>query len=530
MKIIEQSVRIIYPRTLAEGVQELKRIETAGRNCWRSEGKITPTSYRAFVDGLLKRGHESPIEFGHISFDIVTSRDVLAEITRHRLASFCVSGETKVGYDQRNKGCTIKELYAKTAQYKHMTKLRSIDETSKEIIMNNVVDVFYNGQQPTYEIKTTDGYSIRATASHEFFSSSGWKKLCDLHIGETIYTNGTLAYKQKDWLNQKYNIENLSQQEIAAICGISHHTVRSWIRKFGLQKAMGTWCIGKDPVNKGKNKDNYYPLQKTSQKMISKWHDPDTAEHMGRKRLPADVYYGELNSNGNGYTKVSNYYERKYVCAMCGEKCEHTEIHHIDKNPKNFTPDNLIELCMLCHKRMHKGDAVKAVKPSTIESITYYGVEDVYDIEMLTPYHNYIANGFVVHNCVESQRYVDESSSGDIAFIRPLFYKDEPDDPNHAYEDKQFAASMIWRDQMENIEQSYKSMRMLGIRNEDARKVLPNSTATRIMMDVNFRELLHIYKLRSASSAYPEMRKCMDLLKIEVDKVLPGFLPSKGDS
>jgi len=127
--------------------------------------------------------------------------------------------------------------------------------------------------------------------------------------------------------------------------------------------------------------------------------------------------------------------------------------------------------------------------------------------------------------CIRSQRYVDESKTGDIEFIKPLFYKEEPDNPDCAYSDPVFAASMIWQDQMENIESSYKSMRAIGIRNEDARKVLPNSTMTRIVMKVNLRELLHIYELRSAKAAYPEIRKCMELLKTEVDKVLPGFLP-----
>lgn len=219
MRIIDQNVKVLYPSTLEEGVRELKRIETAGRNCWRSEGKITFNSYRTFIDNLIKRGHESPLEFGHIMFEIVTSRDVMAEITRHRLASFAI----------------------------------------------------------------------------------------------------------------------------------------------------------------------------------------------------------------------------------------------------------------------------------------------------------------------QSQRYVDESKTGDIEFIRPLFYKDAPDDPDHPYSDPMFYASMTWRDQMENIEESYKSLRKIGLRNEDARKVLPNSTATRIMMNTNLRELLHIYNLRSANFAYPEMRECMRLLKIEVDKVLPGFLPQKGE-
>lgn len=128
---------------------------------------------------------------------------------------------------------------------------------------------------------------------------------------------------------------------------------------------------------------------------------------------------------------------------------------------------------------------------------------------------------------IQSQRYVDESKTGDIEFIRPLFYKEEPDDIMHPSNDKEYCASRIWRNAMVDIETAYMRLRDAGMRNEDARKVLPNSTATRIMMKVNLRELLHLYGLRSASSAYPEMRECMRLLKIEVDKVLPGFLPEK---
>jgi thymidylate synthase (FAD) len=130
--------------------------------------------------------------------------------------------------------------------------------------------------------------------------------------------------------------------------------------------------------------------------------------------------------------------------------------------------------------------------------------------------------------CIQSQRYVDESASGDIEFIRPLFFKENPDDLKKPYADTKFYQSMIWQDQMENIEQSYKVMRQNGSKNQDARKVLPNSAATRIMMKVNLRELLHIYELRSSPAAYPEMVELMRLLKIETDKVFPGFLPEKG--
>lgn len=220
MNIIDQSVKVVFPKTEEEGIEMLKRIEIAGRNCWRSEGKITEDSYKGFIERLLNRGHETPIEFGEIMFELVTSRDVMAEITRHRIASFAI----------------------------------------------------------------------------------------------------------------------------------------------------------------------------------------------------------------------------------------------------------------------------------------------------------------------QSQRYVDESKTGDIDFIRPLFYKETPDDIMHPSKDSVYVASRKWEGQMHEIEETYKALRSLGLRNEDARKVLPNSTATRIMMKVNLRELLHMYRLRSNPAAYPEMRELMRLLKIEVDKVLPGFLPEKEEN
>ena len=34
-----------------------------------------------------------------------------------------------------------------------------------------------------------------------------------------------------------------------------------------------------------------------------------------------------------------------------------------------------------------------------VESIEFYGLEDVYDIQMNSPYHNFITNGIIVHNC-----------------------------------------------------------------------------------------------------------------------------------
>lgn len=66
----------------------LRQIEYAGRNCYRSHDKITDNSAPVFVRSLIRRGHLAPLEFADMSVELVTSRDVMAELTRHRLGQF----------------------------------------------------------------------------------------------------------------------------------------------------------------------------------------------------------------------------------------------------------------------------------------------------------------------------------------------------------------------------------------------------------------------------------------------------------
>ncbi|MBP3648539.1 MAG: FAD-dependent thymidylate synthase [Clostridia bacterium] len=96
MKIIDQSVKILRPSSPEEALCGLKAIEYAGRNCYRSQDKMSENSHERFISSLIKRGHGSPLEFEDMTVEIVTSRDVLAEITRHRLASFAVQSQRYV--------------------------------------------------------------------------------------------------------------------------------------------------------------------------------------------------------------------------------------------------------------------------------------------------------------------------------------------------------------------------------------------------------------------------------------------------
>lgn len=112
--------------------------------------------------------------------------------------------------------------------------------------------------------------------------------------------------------------------------------------------------------------------------------------------------------------------------------------------------------------------------------------------------------------CVESQRYIQEAKTGDITFIRPHWFD----------EDHKNDVEAVWESSMRMCENAYKLLSDRGCTPEDARVVLPNSTACRIIMTANLREWRHIFDLRCSHRAYPPMRSLMrDLLAQACEKI-----------
>ena len=128
---------------------------------------------------------------------------------------------------------------------------------------------------------------------------------------------------------------------------------------------------------------------------------------------------------------------------------------------------------------------------------------------------------------IQSQRYVLDNKEGEISFIKPDFYV--PKDAS-LVDAKIWAASRCWELAMEEAEERYRYMvGTCKTTPQDARKVLPNSTATVIVMQCNLRELLHIIELRNSPRAYPEMQTMMKLLLQEVKKVYPEIIKENED-
>lgn len=85
MKSIEPS--FVIEESL-DGEEVLRRIERAGRTCYKSEGKIGSGSAKEFIRKILAMGHESVIEHEKVTVRVICDRGVTHEIVRHRVASY----------------------------------------------------------------------------------------------------------------------------------------------------------------------------------------------------------------------------------------------------------------------------------------------------------------------------------------------------------------------------------------------------------------------------------------------------------
>lgn len=130
----------------------------------------------------------------------------------------------------------------------------------------------------------------------------------------------------------------------------------------------------------------------------------------------------------------------------------------------------------------------------------------------------------------ESTRYCDYGKKG-IALIYPYWLRKEMlDDILKAVEEKQDPNlfnvldknnEFIFIKHMYEMEKVYNLLRELGRKPEEARAVLPIQLKTEVIVSANIREWLHIFKMRDAHDAHPEIRMLVHKLKEEFQAEMP---------
>lgn len=325
-------------------------------------------------------------------------------------------------------------------------QLRMCNESSGEIEHTRIADIWASGPKPVFRVTLENGYQLKMTRDHLCLTERGWLSLeeaTELRCGEGTVTwradcpafaiNGQPTYTDAEWLAQR-RAEGLGVQEIADLAGCSYHTVRKWLKRYGLQYSRSEISKLAGNRRRGRKRDRANPV------FISEEHRQTLrALHSGPN---SNFWKGGVSSERANIARWCTQHAAEvharcdYRCAICGLTGGRLHAHHIDPvwHNKDQAMDmgNLVSLCSRCHRHIHHNDlelefldAYRAGRPldellslpkrglkdkprpvplrlqrsfSRVRHIEFVGVEPTYDIQVVGPYHNYVANGFVVHN------------------------------------------------------------------------------------------------------------------------------------
>lgn len=277
----------------------------------------------------------------------------------------CISCSTEIyrggGKGRYNRKITIEHLYKtkNNIEYAKSTNSKALRSKMSKYGYGNILaldgdgrirprkikDIMYRGKKETYTITLSNGLSVRATKDHRFFSQDNDFITVDaMKVGKTILIIDG-GYEKTD-LNEisKYSNKN-----------------NDWkYRPYAEPK-----CGFANGINNPAYTNGAYTAFAQSKTILS------------------DIQY----------------------CQKCGDTNKRIEHHHIDGDRTNGDINNIIKLCVSCHKKEHysmgrvkRWQKGHVTNTATVTSIEYYGYEDTYDIEMDTVEHNFIANKLVSAN------------------------------------------------------------------------------------------------------------------------------------
>ena len=166
-----------------------------------------------------------------------------------------------------------------------------------------------------------------------------------------------------------------------------------------------------------------------------------------------------------------------------------------------------------CGRVSHQSEPREGSADNFVRMLIKRGHESVLEHVSLT-FHiicdRAIQNELVRHRhasfTVESTRYVDYD---ELEVIQP------PDIITGK------VGGMEWVNFVERAESAYDTLRVMSVRPEQARAVLPNCLKSELYMTCNLREWRHILKLRTSKAAHPQMRQVMNQVLAVFKEKLP---------
>ena len=270
----------------------------------------------------------------------------------------CLSGDTEIQLSRCkfSRKFTIERLY--NAYNNNIMNLRYYKKwdlsipnyirayNGKEIKLHKIKNVVYSGEKQLYLLKLANGNAIKATADHKIMTKCGWVELQNLKPNDLVMCDTLKAEKLKR--------KRVKLKDVAL-------------------------------------KVYFHPYKNVRQEV----------------EVHRLIYESRLN----------NIHFLKYLDLLLNEEeeCKRLKyidpniyhIHHKDGCHYNNSIDNLILLTKVEHLKLHAENSYQNFsqgipKFSEVISVTKVEIERTYDIQCEDPYHNFVANGIVVHNSGKS--------------------------------------------------------------------------------------------------------------------------------
>jgi len=436
-------------------------------------------------------------------------------------------------------------------------KLRVLNEETGEFTVGHIADIIEKGIQPVYRLVLANGSQLTLTENHRLFTSNGWETMREA-VGLAgsgasawmtrechLMANGEPAHRNYEWMRARRE-EGKSVGEIAHEAGASYHTVRKWLARHDLRFTREEQYRARVPWNKG------VCGYRTSM-VVSDAHRESIRRARSGSR--SNFWRGGISSRrasiGRWTTeqapKVHEQYD--YTCRICGRRGGELHAHHIIPvwldSALATDIGNLVSVCDRCHSEIHSTQQTEmesirrldrwhgfardidipqrrgyklTAHPVKVVSLEYVGTRQTYDLSVEGRWHNFVANGVVVHNSFNefSMRYAKATDD---------FYVPDPDDVRsqvgkpgaYSFEPVDPELAERTRDELRAVYdaafETYERLVELGVARELARCVMPVGAYTEFYWTINARSLMNFVSLRAAETAQREIRRYADAVE-----------------
>ncbi|OCQ91966.1 thymidylate synthase, flavin-dependent [Nostoc sp. MBR 210] len=355
--------------------------------------------------------------------------------------------------------------------------------------------------------------------------------------------NPDALYRDRFWLEEQLN-KGLHTDEMAKLANCSIEAIKKWVYAYGLslnKRQSGTI----NPWNKGQGGYSLNLSAESREKRI------ENAKKYTQRKEESNFWKGGTSTEREligAWTRdiAPKVHEKfNYICQKCRVRGGNLHAHHLipvyADESLAYDFNNLVTVCKNCHEDIHQnnqeaefaqsynpvidienwqskpkslGKKLRA-HPVKVKDVEYLGQQMTYDLEVEGDWHNFVANGVVVHNSFRytGNQFIEviegKKDIEDVFYLRPVGYYTDRQGKKYYYSPEQRAADLEWC--MEAAKR-YAASFQAGMSEEHARGIVPFDYRQHFVVSFNVRSFLHFCDLRNKKDAQLEIQKLCELM------------------